>query len=211
MASNFKTLWIGFVFMLGGCALGPAQMQVLDKAAVCCSTYSEMRVSGRLGQEPITFEITTDSPSFEFDMGKSFFQLMELASPADNAELEVRTFFTGAIAPTAHYFFPVMTFLDDSYKPILVAEPEIWRPHLFGPTGTSTWFGRVQIPKGAIYSVFHTPRERIGSSYSGPIMTKGMTMMIGLTVLSLPGGPATATGKLGPTGKIMAAVKLPGT
>jgi len=119
----FRWLW-GLGLFLQGCAQAPVQMQALESAPVCCRSFADMPISGRIGQESLTVEITANSPNFTFSTGKSFFQAMELSPLADGAEIEVRTFFTGIIAPTAHYLYPAITFLDESFNSLGVSQPQ---------------------------------------------------------------------------------------
>ena len=203
-----KSLSIVSVFVaplaISGCASTRSDLAKLDATAPCCATFSEMTFRQKLGREPASLEINSDSPVFSFNTGKAFFEGASLDAVTLGAKLEVRTFFYGITAIDAHYFYPVILFLDSSHKILATVYPERLQFELFGWDGKATWVGTLPIPPEARFAVFHTPRDKVDTKYSGPAVARGSTYMIGKTFISFPGGNITAVGNFGGTGRITA-------
>lgn len=190
------------VLAIAGCASTARDLKSLDERAVCCASFRDIEIVKKLGKEPVNLEINSSSPIFAFGSGKAFFEGLMFDAVPENSQLHVRTFFYGVTAIDAHYFYPGVTFLDGDRMPLALSLPERLKFELFGWDGKATWVATIPIPTNARFALFHTPRDKVDTKYSGPAYAYGSTYMIGKTFLTMPGGNITAVGHFGGTGRI---------
>jgi hypothetical protein len=190
------------VIAIAGCSSTARDLKNLDERAVCCASFRDVDIVKVLGKEPVNLEIDSSSPVFAFGSGKAFFEGLMFDAVPENSHLHVRTFFYGATAIDGHYFYPGVTFLDGDRNPLATSLPEGLKFESFGWDGKATWVATMAIPTNARFALFHTPRGKVDTKYSGPAYAYGSTYMIGKTILTTPGGNITAVGRFGGTGRI---------
>lgn len=107
-----------------GTFLPPEHIQQLAEGKVCCSSYREIRY-GSLGVgKEVEFAITPESPIFEFNNGRSFFEAFEF--PAGNAQiLTLKTYPVNMLYSRAgHVLVPGIQFLDAELRVIDAQTPK---------------------------------------------------------------------------------------
>ena len=129
----------------------------------------------------------------------SYFKAFRLPEFDETKSLEVRTYLVGDWIPTAHIFAPFITFLNESYTPIV----DTTLPELFYDEGWfegGRWTGVVDVPSDAAYVVFHTVPGLVNKRISLG-STSGYTYTTGTgTVYVPPSGERSAS--YGPSGNL---------
>lgn len=189
--------------LLSGCASYTRTHQVsLAQEVASFSGMHEFPYQTIIGRERI--EVGPDSPSFDFDDGRSYFVALRIPDPAPTY-INVTSKPIGQWIPTSHVFLPMVLFLDEGHQvisrlpPFLVHNPRFMHGLDFD--------GQAAIPEGARYVVLHSIPEAFEKRV--PLFGKqpGDTRMVsvptsggGMFFAAMP-DPASSTA-VGPTGTI---------
>lgn len=209
---NTRTLYtfICVSFFVAGCASSPeVQISSLNSTTICCQTYVDIPIHTALNGDH-TFDISGDSPVFLLPSGRSHFSAFTLPAEYGGKSLMLRTFAGAATISNgggAHvYFYPAVTFLNASREYLSTQHDEKPIAELYGWSGHGSFVGKVNIPKGAAFAIFHTITSKVGASYVGYTRGPGFTTMAGGALISLGGGVGPMRAVFSTTGKIMVSI-----
>lgn len=124
---NSRLVWclVAASLLLASCAaLEPAPledtMRSLDAAKTCCASPKEFKYEPLPPLDSRRFEISVESPAFEFPTGKSYFKAFALPAYAAPYSITIESFEgwhspAGRAPYSASVFAPVAMFLDTGY------------------------------------------------------------------------------------------------
>ncbi|MBA6385190.1 hypothetical protein H4J45_18280 [Colwellia sp. BRX10-6] len=154
----------GIIIFLGlallvSCAQPNVQItgQYLYESEVCCTQYPEMNFEELSLDKRKSFKIWTDSPSFKFKSGKSFFKGYKLPQISGRFNVNLKSVFRRDV------FFPIITILDKEYEVVrTIAYPTIdYHP----PEWSNGYVGGeflLNLGENERYMIIHTPTEMVG-------------------------------------------------
>jgi hypothetical protein len=170
-----------------GVFLPPLHRQALDRAAVCCASFRDIKYEKLSRSVESGVDISSSSPVFEFDGQRSFFAAYEL--PAGDARFLVVTTVPVNMVwnPAGHVMIPSIQFVDGDYKAIEITHPRYQT--------SSGWRGAwaealVRVPSNAKYAILIDTKSagglswRDGDKFSGEAFVRnGPTGKVGIKVL----------------------------
>lgn len=183
--------------------------KVLEQSKNCCDSLSALPFGDlQLGQL-LPVSISTSSPAFEFDEGKSYFAAFHLPAHFVGKKILVQTFIVNQTSSTYldQVFIPHLTFLNAAFKPI--------RKISLNMQGNSAlfremhWEEAVQILPSDAYVVIHTGKEERIKTLHIPDLSGGLLAYLpridGMVVGNPPG---YRTVPPGPTGKLKVGIGI---
>ena len=195
------------ITLLPGCAPIETQVKKLDEARSCCKSPREFRYLD-LAQEPeAEFELTDQSPAFDFPTGKSFFQGLKLPADHQAWRIKVRTDLRG-MSSLGGQFCPSLTLLDRNFAHIETKYVQpIWQAP--GLTERGYFYAQyVSVGPGVAYIVVHMDRRNadgklmLVSGGGGSII-----LPFGTALLAVSDGPVSVThSPCAPVGRLAVSV-----
>lgn len=155
---------IGLLALAAGCSPIEKQAVRLANANGCCHSLDQVQFKPLESSKETEFKISEESPTFQFEDGKSYFAAYAL--PQTNAYTKVAVKSTVQdtfIRDTEQIFCPSLMFIDEN-KQILGKEGIGLRYSGPGWISNPYWFGAAHIPSGARYIIFYTRAEVVGKS-----------------------------------------------
>lgn len=143
---------------LGGCAADIAKSTAqLHETKPVCKTFAEMAFEPVTYGDELSFEITPEDGSFEFDSGKSYFRAFQL--PIHPAQYPVSV--------TSHFysvenkiFFPFLILLDEKYRKTRV----LTRAKTFRSWGTTAILSKFYVQPNEKFMIIHSTPSLFGVS-----------------------------------------------
>lgn len=193
------------VITLFGCANLEDEKKALSLTLPTVTNFQSMQFK-TLDTSTTEVLITGNSPTYIFEQGVSKYSAFKLPDDAEGKKLVIR-----ALTPITNifaegkswspYFLPVVTFLDQSFKPIFISYED--RPNAY--CEKSLCRGVViqpAIPSNSKYFVIHTPMSKVGEFRYDDDTSSGLSYIADGSYVSIPGGAnkrrsvAVSTGEL---------------
>lgn len=121
-----------------GCSPGyKAVLTRYKEAPICCKSLKDVAYEGiNVGDSKI-FDISGNSPAFQFDTGKSFFKAFTLPTYTKPYKIHIQSYMGGDNINEAHIFVPKLIFLNEKYDIVRASDPLIF--HLEKTALSETW------------------------------------------------------------------------
>ena len=172
-------------------------MRSLDAARSCCKSPKEFEYEPLSPLDSTRFEISAESPAFEFPTGKSYFKAFALPAYAAPYSITIESFHGshspgGEVPYSASVFMPVAMFLDTGYAVTRVVDEASFK-RVDGsllPLETLRLEATISVgPENSQerYLVIFTPRRALGGITTGTVPQIIPIFLPGL-VTALPTG-----------------------
>jgi hypothetical protein len=190
-------------FLESGCADIAQQEMSLSKSNVTHASLSDIKVNNISNSAALTVDLSAQSPIFETTFGKSYVVLIDLDSVTEGSKFLLKTYIHGitdVVFTDPKYqttLCPAITWLDNSYNPIITIEPDF--SYVEGVFGVGRhWKGESAIPANARYALVHRSKAPAASLW----VNDSQALYTGTTTIYIPKGRFNTSIPCGPTGKL---------
>lgn len=213
-------LFLALLF-LTSCAPKYAEvMQNYTSSSATCNHYSDISYTPLQIPAKNSLDISSTSPMYDFDSGKSYFASFQLLSFERNYAIEITSYLMGDHIDRSYIFLPTILFLDKEFNVTRIIDENIFK--VYKPSHSEimseTW-GIPKALKGKInltkkndidkYMLIYTKTKTIKNKLEEET-TNVVPVIIPGTVMLIPFGKRNVNIPYSPTGSIRVTTRYSG-